>query len=476
MRLRSVIVSNSIRRLLILPPVILLVLLPALIRPRVSRAQARGPLYVVQEGDSYWAIADTFKVTIPDLLAANGYSQSHVINPGDRLIIPGYEGISGVLSLRTVELGETLATISLRTGIPADTLLRLNRLVNPDRLYAGQTLILVEPEEDAADTAGWETGRMLTLSTGKPLLALAAEEGGNPWELASLNNLSSQADQFSGQTLFTVGGDLPLRAWPAPLEDVQFRFLPLVQGMTEEVFLTLPGDVQVEGMLGEWKLNFRPFDGRMATLQGIHAMAEPKTYPFTLTLTLADGRSMIFQQDVLLLSGNYPREADLKVPPETLDPETIDAESAQVEAIVAPFTEERYWEGLFLLPSTKGITSMYGNRRSYNNGAYYSYHTGIDYAGREKEPFHAPAAGRVIFTGPLTICGNATVVDHGWGVYSRFCHQHTIEVQVGEMIQPGQEIGLIGRTGRADGPHLHWDLWVGGVPVNPTMWLEEIFP
>jgi murein DD-endopeptidase MepM/ murein hydrolase activator NlpD len=463
---------HSIKRLL----VIALLLVPAFARAPVSRAQADGPLYVVQAGDSYWAIADAFKVTIPDLLAANGLSQNHIINPGDRMVIPGYAGIHGILSTRIVEVGESLATLSLRTGIPADTLLRLNRLVNPDRLYAGQKLIVVESEEGAGAATRWETGRTTLLSSGTPLLALAAAEGKNPWELAGLNNLSSPADQFSGQSLLTVGGDQPLRAWPSPLEDIQFRSLPLVQGETSEVFVTLSGDAQMVGTLGDWKLNFRALENRMVSLQGIHATAAPKTYPFTLTVTLADGRSVFFQQDVLLVSGNYPQEADLKVPPETLDPDTIASESEQVAAIVAPFNEERYWDGLFLAPATKGITSYFGNRRSYNNGAYFYFHTGVDYAGREKDPVYAPAAGRVIFIGPLTICGNTTIIDHGWGVYSRFCHQNTIEVQVGEMVKPGQEIGKIGHTGRADGPHLHWEIWVDGVQVNPLTWLETVFP
>lgn len=445
-------------------------------RVPISRAQADGPVYIVEEGDSYWAIADAFKVTIPDLLAANGFSANHIINPGDRLIIPGYEGIHGVLYTRIVELGETLATISLRTGIPVDTLVRLNRIVHSGRLYAGQKIILVEAEGESTDVARWETGRMISLSSGTPLLAIAAAEGKSPWELAEWNNLSSQADQFSGQTLLTVGGEMPLRAWPAPVEDIQFRSLPLVQGMTGEVFLTLSGVAQVEGTLGPWSLHFRALEGRMVTLQGVQAASEPKTYPFALTVTLPDGGIFYFQQDVLLISGNYPQDPDIKVPPETLDPDTIASESEKVEAIVAPFTEERYWEGLFLAPSTKGITSYFGNRRSYNNGAYFSFHTGVDYAGQEKEPFLAPAAGRVVFTGPLTVCGNATIIDHGWGVYSRYCHQHTINVQVGGMVQPGQEIGLIGRTGRADGPHLHWEILVGGVQVNPLIWLEEIYP
>jgi murein DD-endopeptidase MepM/ murein hydrolase activator NlpD len=441
-----------------------------------AHAQVDGPVYVVREGDSYWGIADTFKVTIPDLLAANGFSGNHVINPGDRLLIPGYAGIHGVLAARTVELGDTLATLSLRTGIPADTLVRLNRLTNPQRLYAGQVLIVVEPEDGSAPATKRETGRALTLSAGTPLLALAAAEGKSPWELASVNNLSSPADQFSGQTLLAVGGEQPLRAWPEPVLDIRFRSLPLVQGMTGELYLTLSQEGMAEGKLGDYALNIRAWDGKMVALQGIHAQAAPRSYPLTLTIAAADGRTIFFEQDVSVVSGNYPVEPDLKVPPETLNLDTINAEAELTQSIVAPFTEERYWTNTFIKPAIRDIGSYFGNRRSYNDGAYYYFHTGVDYYGREKEPIFAPAPGRVVFTGPLVICGNTTVIDHGWGVYTRYCHQNAFKVQPGDMVVPGQEIGLIGRTGRVDGPHLHFELWVGGVQVNPLVWMQEVFP
>ena len=443
---------------------------------RAAHAQTDGPVYIVGEGDSYWAIANIFRVTIPDLQAANGFSENHVINPGDRLVIPGYEGIHGVLTSHTVALGETIETLVLRTGISADTLMQLNRLVNPRRLYAGQVLITVEPEEETQPAPRWETGRALTLAEGTPLLALAAAEGINPWELIEVNGLSSAAEQYTGQTILTVGGDRPLRVWPDPVTNVRFRSLPLIQGTTGEVFLTLEGDGMAEGMIGEAPLNFREWEGQLVALQGIHVLTKPQTYPFTLTVASADGRTAHFSQDVLVASANYPVEPDLKVPPETLDLNTIAAESELIDSVVAPFTEERYWTGVFLKPATRAISSYFGNHRSYNNGTYYYFHTGVDYYGLMKEPIFAPAKGRVAYTGPLIVCGNATVIDHGWGVYTRYCHQETIQVQPGEMVDPGQTIGLIGATGRADGSHLHFEVWVGGIQVNPLAWLREIYP
>ncbi|HZW04817.1 MAG TPA: M23 family metallopeptidase, partial [Anaerolineaceae bacterium] len=88
----------------------------------------------------------------------------------------------------------------------------------------------------------------------------------------------------------------------------------------------------------------------------------------------------------------------------------------------------------------------------------------------------APAPGVVVFAGPQTVRGNATIIDHGWGVYSGIWHQAAINVQVGDRVETGQKIGEIGATGRVTGPHLHWEVWVGGVQVQPLDWLENEYP
>jgi murein DD-endopeptidase MepM/ murein hydrolase activator NlpD len=72
--------------------------------------------------------------------------------------------------------------------------------------------------------------------------------------------------------------------------------------------------------------------------------------------------------------------------------------------------------------------------------------------------------------------GNATIIDHGEGIYSGLYHQAEIYVKVGDHVTAGELIGKIGDTGRVTGPHVHWDLWVNGIQVNPWKWYEESFP
>ncbi len=119
---------------------------------------------------------------------------------------------------------------------------------------------------------------------------------------------------------------------------------------------------------------------------------------------------------------------------------------------------------------------MFGNRRSYNDSPYDFFHTGLDFCGQVGQPIYAPANGVVVFSDFLTVRGNATVIDHGEGVFTGYLHQSEFLVQTGDRVEKGQLIGRVGSTGRVVGPHLHWEVIVGGVQVNPMDWLEQEFP
>jgi murein DD-endopeptidase MepM/ murein hydrolase activator NlpD len=82
----------------------------------------------------------------------------------------------------------------------------------------------------------------------------------------------------------------------------------------------------------------------------------------------------------------------------------------------------------------------------------------------------------VVFTDLKTVRGNATIVDDGQGVFTCYYHQSKFLVAVGDHIKAGELIGQIGATGRVTGPHLHFEVWVNGIQVNPLPWLAKAFP
>ena len=209
-------------------------------------------------------------------------------------------------------------------------------------------------------------------------------------------------------------------------------------------------------------------------------MAEPGTYPLTLEGSLPDGAQFGFTQLVRVYAGDFLYDLPLYVDPETLDPAVTGPENELWDSLVEPATADRLWDGLFSSPVDAAYadcwTSQFGSRRSYNDSEYIYFHTGLDYCGQVGHPIYAPAPGVVVYTGELVVRGNATVIDHGWGIYTAYMHQSEIQVQVGDQVTTGQLIGLVGDTGRVAGPHLHFEVWAGGVQVNPLEWMTQEYP
>lgn len=110
----------------------------------------------------------------------------------------------------------------------------------------------------------------------------------------------------------------------------------------------------------------------------------------------------------------------------------------------------------FSWPVIGRISGVYGSQRVYNNIPG-NPHFGVDIAMPTGTPVYAPAGGKVTLVhSDMFLSGGTLILDHGHGLSSTFIHLSKILVKEGDMIQQGQKIALIGQTGRASGPHLHW--------------------
>ncbi len=228
-------------------------------------------------------------------------------------------------------------------------------------------------------------------------------------------------------------------------------------------------------------LNFFPDgQGGYVALQGVHAMIEPGLYPLELKASLHNGSIFNYSQNVFVSAGDFLYDLPLSVDPATLDPDTTVPEDKQWMELASQVTPEKLWDGVFSLPVDPVFAGCYpsrfGSRRSYNGSEYTYFHTGLDYCSQIGNPIYAAAPGIVVFAGKLTVRGNATMIDHGHGVFTAYMHQSEILVNVGDRVEKGQLIGKVGNTGRAEGPHLHFEVIVGGVQVNPLDWLDQAYP
>ncbi|MCY3895921.1 MAG: M23 family metallopeptidase [Chloroflexi bacterium] len=290
----------------------------------------------------------------------------------------------------------------------------------------------------------------------------------------------------AGEVIFANSGDLAreaglfpgIAATPGPPGvpvstdlDLTVEQAPAVQGATVLVSLAT-GRPDVRLRVDGRVLPLACADGAWHALVGLAADAQPGTRQLQLDV---GGQSML--TDLEVAAGTFPH-IELTFGDEIahlLDPARAAEERAFVQALVDQVSGPPLWTGTFGIPSTGTPTSPYGQRRVFHPGAIPYVHEGDDVAAPTGTLVAAPAAGRVAWAGPLAIRGNSVVLDHGFGVYSVVVHLDRIDVTAGESVAPGQALGTVGSTGRSTGPHLHWEVHVAGVAVDPTVWTWRDF-
>jgi murein DD-endopeptidase MepM/ murein hydrolase activator NlpD len=149
-------------------------------------------------------------------------------------------------------------------------------------------------------------------------------------------------------------------------------------------------------------------------------------------------------------------------------------ETRRIEAARAVVTGASGWSQHFIRPAGGRISGVFGSQRVYR-GEPGSFHSGLDLAAGAGAPVVAPADGVVVLAGPpaFSLEGNLVIIDHGMGLSSAFLHLATQTVRVGDSVHQGQQIGTVGATGRATGPHLHWSVKWQQARVDPQRLLDR---
>ena len=183
-----------------------------------------------------------------------------------------------------------------------------------------------------------------------------------------------------------------------------------------------------------------------------------------------DGTRTDHVQSLTVEPKDFPTR-QLRVAPKFVNPppsmqHRIDRERRQLGALFRAVGPEPRWTGSFLRPIEVSVVSGFGVRSVYN-GEPRAPHTGADFASPSGTPVLAPGGGRVVLAEPLYFTGQTVMIDHGLGLVSLLAHLSRIDVRVGADVVAGAQVGLVGATGRATGPHLHWTVRLQGARVDP---------
>ncbi|MGI6250447.1 MAG: peptidoglycan DD-metalloendopeptidase family protein [Anaerolineaceae bacterium] len=433
------------------------------------------PVYIVRSGDTLSDIAMRFYTTVDDLKSLNNWTNADTLHPGDRLMVPGLSGMKGVLVSINTPLGASLTTMSRRSQTQPNDLVKLNKLTSPSELYVGREVVIAQEE------GGTPLDTLPAMLPGETYLEAALLSGENPWQLALLNRLESPNAALPMDTYFAPAEEAGENNLAIPgVKSILINNLPFRQGNTWVVKVEQSEPLEITAELNGVKPPFfSTQEGYQVALGGIHALVEPGVYPLNLTFTYQNGQTYRFEQLVMIASADFEWDAPLYVDPATLDDENVAKEDEIFTELVAHATPVQQWNGIFINPTQEPVCvrSEFGSRRTYNNDPRLFYHTGLDLGYCGGVDIMAPAKGTVVAAMPdLIVRGNTIVIDHGLGVYTTYMHLKDILVEKGDIVEPGQLIGHMGNTGRSIGPHLHFQVDVNGIPVNPSTWLYREFP
>jgi biotin carboxyl carrier protein len=325
-------------------------------------------------------------------------------------------------------------------------------------------------------------GERATLSPGQSTIELAIQSNLNPWTLINANGLNGSWDLIPGEVLLLPGTESEgLEGFPPAIQSAGYSPRNFIQGHTNVIRVKAPQGTEISGSLGDYPLHFFSQNGETyLALQGLHAKESTGLKQLSIFGTLPDGTPFAHTQMVEVISGNYGYRDIVGVPAETVGVEITEQETQALKEYTDLASETKYWSGNFYEPVPSNLFGAYsayfGNRRSYNGSGYYYFHSGLDYFSQLGGEIYAAAPGKVVYTGSLLLHGNTTLIDHGWGVFTLYAHQSEILVQVGQQVKAGQLVGKVGSTGRSTGAHLHVEVWVGGIQVDPLDWFNNSYP
>jgi len=176
-----------------------------------------------------------------------------------------------------------------------------------------------------------------------------------------------------------------------------------------------------------------------------------------------------------ILNKNY-RESRITIsnndfvsPGEELQPR-IKREYGLSQTAKNTFTPIKLKDWAMIEPAKGLISSEFGVRRFINSQPR-NRHGGMDIAAPEGTEVLAPLSGEIIIASNFFYKGNVIYINHGAGLVSSYSHLSKIEIKNGDKVKKGDLIGLIGQTGRVTGPHLHWEIYLMGIAINPEIFL-----
>jgi len=282
---------------------------------------------------------------------------------------------------------------------------------------------------------------------------------------------------FTAILIVTAASTLPVRGHPAEPYRISLSTEKLHTG--DVAFLEASPARDIVFIRGSFQNRNLAFfksadNGTLCAFVAVDLDDAPGDKPLQVTVAGSSGRETVTRLSVHVLEKKFPvQRLTLPESKVTLGKKSLERhqrERTAVRNVLAKISREKLWGTSFSRPVPGDISTPFGVRRILNSKPR-SPHTGVDFRGAEGTPVAASGDGIVVFTGNHYFSGNSVYIDHGTGIVTMYFHLAAIHVTSGERVTRGRTIGLVGSTGRATGPHLHWGVRIDGQRVDPLSFL-----
>ena len=278
---------------------------------------------------------------------------------------------------------------------------------------------------------------------------------------------ATDTDGEQAQAEVSVGLETEPLIWVEPRE--------VLQGSSFLIAIDAPGAGFASVAFAGEVLSMRQEESRFFAVLGLDALTPVGPIPLIISVADGAGNPVVNRETLIDVQDSEWQTEVVELDDDNralLDPNVLREDEETRGPFLRGRSAERFWTELFDLPVEGVITSGYGLLRSYNFRPPTEYHAGLDFAGASGDTIVAPAPGRVLWGGQTLRRGVGLLIDHGAGIVSGYYHMSDFAVQPGDFVQPGQFIGRVGATGLSTGPHLHWEIVVHGITVNPVQWIR----
>ena len=235
---------------------------------------------------------------------------------------------------------------------------------------------------------------------------------------------------------------------------------------------------QPQGRLGGFALDFHPFAAGWQALLGLPVDTPDGSLELSVSLPADAGQTGLIEGTLEVVPGDF-RKSELHVSKKFVSPSKSERQWSKKDqqAFDAAFAQERtdrLFANRFDWPRNAEVTAPFGDLWMFN-GKKKSQHFGTDLEGAIGDDANASNDGKVVMVRACFGSGNTVVLFHGMGLYTAYFHLSRFDVKVGEMVKQGQRLGLVGKTGRVTGPHLHWGAKITGRWVDAQSLLRLDF-